>query len=64
MFAAKMTPEELIYRSYSGDLTVFNAREGEPRERIEQARTALVTNENDLVLPPRCVPSCFVHTDD
>ena len=49
VFEANMTPEEFVQR-YSGYLTMLNVHEGDPRERIEQARTALALHDKDIVL--------------
>ena len=49
VFEANMTPEEFVQR-YSGHLTMLNVHEGDPRERIEQARTALGLDDKDIVL--------------
>lgn len=49
MFEAAMTPKEFVDR-YRETLDNFNVHEGEEREQVDQARTALGLEERDLVL--------------
>ncbi|KAJ3554665.1 hypothetical protein NM688_g2995 [Phlebia brevispora] len=49
VFEATMTPVEFLER-YQEPLAVLSINEGEPRERVEQARTALGLEERDVVL--------------
>ncbi|KZT04957.1 glycosyltransferase family 2 protein [Laetiporus sulphureus 93-53] len=49
MFEVNMTPEEFVQR-YQGQLDTLHVIEGTPREKVEQARTALGLEEKDAVL--------------
>ena len=55
-----MTPEEFV-QWYSGHLTMLNVHEGEPQERIEQARTALGLDDKDIVLGMSQVCQAPIH---
>ncbi|THG99489.1 hypothetical protein EW026_g2875 [Hermanssonia centrifuga] len=49
MFEVAMTPAEFVDR-YREPLTTVGVHEGEPREQVEQTRTALGLEERDVVL--------------
>lgn len=49
VFEVTMTPVEFLER-YQEALVAFSINEGEPRERVEQARVALGLDERDIVL--------------
>jgi chitin synthase len=49
MFEVGMTPGEFCER-YREPLEALSVTEGDPRERVQQARTALSLNERDVVL--------------
>ncbi|KAI0922672.1 hypothetical protein AcV5_009583 [Taiwanofungus camphoratus] len=49
VFEVNMTPDELVQR-YKSQLTALNIIEGDPREQVDQARTALGLEEKDVVL--------------
>jgi chitin synthase len=54
VFEVAMTAPEFVER-YSETLVTINVHEGEPREQVEQARTALGLGEKDIVLGMRMV---------
>ena len=54
VFEVAMTPQEFVDR-YRDTLVAANVHEGDPREQVEQARTALALEEKDIVLGIRMV---------
>ena len=61
VFEVAMTPSEFVDR-YRDTLQEMNVHEGDPREQVEQTRTALGLEEKDIVLGMRMVrPSPFTY---